>query len=271
MNEVLLAMAVHDLQDSGRTELTDRTLQSLLKTVDFNRHKLFIVDNASCEETKVIFKKFSKEFTQKFNPSNLTIIWNEENYGTAKAVNKAWLHRQPGQHCIKMDNDVEYHYEGWVDVMVECAARESRLGIIGLKRKDCWEFPLRSDGVEHADPNLRSQLFMLPHQPGERWLFVEAVNHVIGTCQLYTSTLLDNIGYLYQPSLYGWDDVLAAQRSHLAGFWNVFVPWIEIDHIDPGGTLYTNWKHDEAGHALEELHRIQNAYTDGTRPIYESA
>jgi len=269
MKEVLMAVAVHELEDSGRTALTDRTLQSLLNTVDFNRHKLYIIDNASCEATHAIFKKFAKEFTQKFNPSNLTIIWNEENLGTAKAINKAWIHRQPGQHCIKMDNDVEYHQSGWVDLMVECAEREPKLGIIGLKRKDCWEHALMSDGTEHKDPSLRSKLFMLPHQPGEKWLIVEAVNHVMGTCQLYTSALLDKIGYLYQPSLYGWDDVLAAQRSHLAGFWNVFIPSVEIDHIDPGGTLYQNWKERHAGEAIKELHEVQTGYANGTRPIYE--
>ena len=263
MKEVLIAIAVHDLKDSGRTELTDRTLQSLLETVNFNRHKLFIVDNASCEETHAIFKKFSHEFTQRFNPSNLTIIWNEENYGTAKAINKAWLYRQPGQHCIKMDNDVVIHQKGWVDLMVECAERMPQLGQIGLKRKDCWEYPT------HPDAGLRSQLFMLPHQPGEKWLVVEAVNHVIGTCVLHTSTLLDKVGYLYQPTVYGWDDVLMSHRSHLAGMWNVFIPSVEIDHIDPGGTSYQTWKEDSARKDHDEMKRVQQAYVDGTRPIYE--
>lgn len=262
IDSVLMAVAVHDLKDSGRTELTDRCLQSLLKTVDFNKHKLYIIDNASCEETQAIFKKFSHDFTAKFNPSNLTIIFNDENYGTARAINKAWIYRDSGQHCIKMDNDVEYNQVGWVEEMVACAKREPKLGIIGLKRKDCWE------NTWHADPNLRSALIMLPHEPGEKWLIVEAVNHVMGTCQLYTSSLLDKIGYLYQPSLYGWDDVLAAQRSHLAGFWNVFIPYVDIDHIDPGGTLYTQWKLQECS-VRDELDKIQRDYADGTRPIYE--
>jgi len=263
MKSVLLAMAVHDLKDSGRTELTDRCLRSLLNTVNFNVHKLFIIDNASCEATHTVYKKFSHEFTQKFNPSNLTILFNEENYGTAKAINKAWIYREPGQHCIKMDNDVEYNCTGWVEEMVACIEREPKIGICGLKRKDCWEYPT------HSDPNLRSQLIMLPHVPGEKWLVVEAVNHVIGTCQMYSSALLDKIGYLYQPSLYGWDDVLAAQRSHLAGFWNVFIPTFDIDHIDPGGTPYTGWKHQESGAVMQELERVQKAYADGSRPIYE--
>jgi GT2 family glycosyltransferase len=263
MKEVLIAMAVHDLKDSGRTQLTDRTLKSLLQTVDFNRHQLYIVDNASCEETHAIFKKFSHEFTTRFNPSNLTILWNEENYGTAKAVNKAWFHRKPGQHCVKIDNDVEIHQSGWVDLMMECADRSPQLGQIGLKRKDCWEYPT------HPDAGLRSQLMMLPHAPGETWLVVEAVNHVMGTCVLHTSALLDKVGYLYQPSLYGWDDVLMSQRSHLAGFWNVFIPSVPIDHIDPGGTNYQDWKQATAGKDMSEMERLQKAYADGSRSIYE--
>ncbi len=265
MKDVLIAMAVHDLIDSGRTGLTDRTLQSLLKTVDFNRHKLYIIDNASCEATHAIYKKFAHEFTQKFNPSNLTIIWNEENLGTAKAINKAWTYRLPGQHCIKMDNDVEIHQIGWVDLMVECAERHAELGQIGLKRKDCWEHP------GHTDPNLRSVLVMLPHTPGEKWLTVEAVNHVMGTCVLHTSNLLDKVGYLYQPSLYGWDDVLMSYRSHLAGFWNVFIPSVEIDHIDPGGTQYQDWKQQRAGLDMSEMERLQKAYADGSRSLFEQA
>jgi predicted RecA/RadA family phage recombinase len=63
-----------------------------------------------------------------------------------------------------------------------------------LKRKDCWEHP------EHEQPDLRSTLFMLPHQSGERWIVGERVFHVMGTCQMYNSAFLDKIGYLYQPS-----------------------------------------------------------------------
>jgi hypothetical protein len=109
---------------------------------------------------------------------------------------------------------------------------------------------------------------MLPHKPGEKWIVGEIVNHVMGTCQGYSPTLLDKIGYLYQPRLYGFDDALAAARCKVAGFLSVFLPHIEIDHIDPGDTAYQGWKEKVAGEDMAEYNRIVNGYFDGSIPIY---
>lgn len=256
MKEVLIAIAVHDTIDNKRTELTKRTIYNLIEQKVHHKHRIIVIDNGSCADTVL--------FLRSFEGQQIEVIWNEENIGTAKAINKAWIQRKPGQHCIKMDNDVIVNTPGWVEFMVECAEREPKLGQIGLKRKDCWEYPT------HPDPNLRSKLIMLPHMPGEKWLVCEAVNHVIGTCVLHTSALLDAVGFLYQPSLYGWDDVLMSQRSHLAGFWNVHIPWIDIDHIDPGDTAYAReWKPREAGKEMETLNMLQKQYASGQRPIFE--
>lgn len=260
----LIAMAVHDLQGSGRTELTEKTIDSLFETVDFKKHRLFIIDNGSCEETQRVLEAAMWQYNLNGWPGeNFTLIKNSENIGTARAINKAWKHRKPGEHAIKMDNDVVIHQSGWVEAMEEAIERQPKLGQVGLKRKDCWEYPT------HPDAGLRSQLIMLPHVPGEKWLVVEAVNHVIGTCVMHSSALLDKVGFMYQPTLYGWDDVLMSQRSHLAGFWNAFLPHIHIDHIDPGGTDYQKWKEGDARQGMDELDKIQKAYIDGTRPIYE--
>ena len=113
-----------------------------------------------------------------------------------------------------MDNDVVIHQAGWVEKLEACIERDPQIGIIGLKRKDCIESPDRTDFY-------KSELMMLPHIPGEEWLIVEKVNHVMGTCQMYNSKLIDRIGGLYQmDGLYGFDDSLAAVRCKLAGFYN---------------------------------------------------
>jgi GT2 family glycosyltransferase len=252
----LIAMAVHDTEENGRSGLTEQTLFSLFENTDWNRHRLIIVDNNSCAKTKELYQHIIQHNMAE------KIIFNSENLGTAEAINRAWIFRKPGENCIKMDNDVIIKEDGrWIDDMEEAIRREPKIGQVGLKRKDLWESPERTDFY-------KSELIMLPHQPGERWMVVEKVNHVMGTCQMYSSALLDKIGYLYQPRLYGFDDSLASVRSHLAGFISVFLPHIEIDHIDPGGTPYQTWKENHAGEQWQEYHKVLREYREGTRPIY---
>lgn len=253
----LISMCCYDTGANQRAPLIRQTLESLLRTVDFARHRIIIVVNASTEESAGHIADFLKQAGP-----NADVIWLSENVGTARGINKAWLTRQEGEHAIKMDDDVVIHRAGWVDEMEEAISRDSGIGIIGLKRKDCWETPW------HADPFYRSSIFMLPHQPGQRWIIVERVHHVMGTCQMYSSALLDKIGYMYQPGLYGWDDVLAAARSEAAGFYNCFLPHYEIEHIDPGATPYQGWKGERATADRPNLDQLREDYRTGRVPIW---
>lgn len=258
----IIAMCVYDTVENKRTEYTRQTLLSLLKTVNFNKHRLIIVDNGSCKETKDFLNMgFIKAFAFGAGAS-ISIITSDTNLGTAEGINLAWKYRKSGEHAIKMDNDVIIHQKDWADDLEEAIRRDARIGIVGLKRKDCWENP------SHKDEFYRSELYMLPHQPGEKWMIGEKVNHVMGTCQMYSSALLDKIGYLQQPNLYGFDDSWAAVRCKLAGFINVFLPYINIDHIDAGDTPYQSWKEQHAGACWTEYHETIAAWKSGVKSIY---
>lgn len=262
----LLSIAIFDQEGSGRTELTKKTLQNLLETVDFNRHRLFLIDNASCFETKDVIAKFAGNFhsTGAYPMEQLEVITNDENVGTANAVNQGLRQRREGEHCIKMDNDVVIYQQHWVDEMERAIDLEPKIGILGLKRKDLGEFP------QAKNEHFQTVLTMLPHVHGQPWVVFEAVKHgVMGTCTMFNWRLLDKIGYLYQPTLYGWDDGLISTRSKLAGFINGFLPHIEIDHIDPGGTEYTEWKAQRATEAARLAGELNREYVEGIRPIYE--
>ncbi len=258
-------MAIFDQDGSGRSELTEKTLECLLNTVDFNTHKLVLIDNDSCIKTKTILAKFAGHFSAigEYNQDHLTIISNEENIGTARAINQGIKMREPDQFVLKMDNDIIINSINWIEEMEEALRRNPMIGILGLKRKDLIETPW------NPDINWRSELIMLPHKPGETWMVFEKVKGVMGTCTLYNHALLDKVGYLYQPSLYGYDDSLISGRSGLAGFINGFLPHINIDHIDPGGTFYQKWKEDEAGLRASEAQKIMGQYISGERDIYE--
>ena len=255
----LIAIAVYDTNENKRTELTERTLESLKITVDRRRHRVIVVDNISCDATKKLLDKFRNRCK-----ACEEVITLPENIGTAKAINKAWQLRKPGEHAVKMDNDVVIHTVHWCDILEEIVTREPQVGIAGLKRTDCIETPW------HEMPWYRSELLMLPHKLGQRWLIVEKVHHVMGTCQLYSDALLNKIGYLYQMGeLYGFDDALASVRAHKAGFITVHYPHILIDHIDPGGDdPYTKWKQDVSSMAMGRYNAERKAIELGYKPVY---
>lgn len=254
----LIAMAVYDTEENQRTEMTARTLDCLMQTVDREKHRIFIIDNNSCKATKNLLSEFVHD------PDwGVTVLTMEENIGTARAINQAWKHREPGEHCIKMDNDVIIHSRNWLEQMEEVLTLRPEVGILGLKRKDCWENP------GHQNPDYKSEL-MFAGPLGTRWITIESVKHVIGTCQLYNSALLDKIGFLCQPGLYGYDDVIASHRSKIAGFLNCFLPGIEIDHIDPGQTPYQGWKEREAAADDPISRQWVKEYYSGKKDIYQA-
>jgi GT2 family glycosyltransferase len=248
----LIAMAVHDTEENGRSKYTKETLDSLANTVDREEHRIIIVNNNSCEETKKLLVKYHSWM-------NIEIITNNENVGTAKAINQAWSLRQPNEVVVKMDNDVVINSYGWIEDM-ETAMRLENYGIVGLKRKDLIQHP-------NAKDNWKTELKMLPHQKGEPWLIVEESEDIMGTVQMFNPNLINKMGGLMQAGVYGFDDTLACIRAKLLGYKLAFLPHIDIDHIDLGGDAYTEWKRKYAGDRMKEFYEIKQGLINGTIPI----
>ena len=243
-------MAVHDTEENGRSKYTWQTLESLVETVDFNEHKIIVIDNNSCEETKNILKEYE---------SFIKIITNTENIGTAKAINQAWAMRKPNETVIKMDNDVVINNYGWVEDM-ELAMKLGNYGILGLKRKDLLQSPT-------SESMWKTELKMLPHIKGEQWIIVEESEDIMGTVQMFHPSLIDKMGGLMQAGVYGFDDTLACIRAKLLGYKLAFLPHIDIDHIDKGGDAYSEWKRKYAGEKMNEFYKIKEGLINGTIPI----
>jgi len=250
-------MAVYSTEENNKDKCLEETLSSLRRTVNFYKHRLMLSVNSQTSKTKNIIDHFSGMVDE--------VIYNDGNIGTAKAINKVWALRNSKEHCIKMDDDIVINNQCWLDELENAIDKDPLIGQIGLKRKDCWEYP----GHENAD--FKSELIMLPHTGGHEWQIVEKVKHVIGSCVLHNYALLDKIGYLYQPSLYGYDDVIMSHRTHLAGFYSCFLPHINIDHIDDGQTPYQDWKHKHSGEVTQQVIILVHEMYNGTKPIYYEA
>lgn len=252
----LIAMAVFSTDENGKDEYLEKTLQSLKETVDFTKHRLILSVNAHTIRTKKALEYFA--------PQIHLVIWNNSNIGTAEAINKAWFFRKAGEHAVKMDDDVVIHHPDWLYLMEESIRRDPTIGQIGLKRRDCWEC------TDHENVFYRSKLIQLPHKAGEKWITVEQVSHVMGTCVMHSAALLAKVGYLWQPGQYGFDDSFMSLRSKLSGFKNVFLTGVDIEHIDRGDTSFQKWKEQHASAHWQQYHQAHQEYMTGKRCLHYS-
>lgn len=251
----LICMAVHDTEENKRSKYTAETLQSLCETVDLEKHFLFISDNNSCLRTQDIYEFLPNHLTDKAK-THLIIVKNKTNLGTAGAINLGIKLREKNQVIIKIDNDCVVHEKGWVEKLEEVFNLDPTIGIAGLKRDDIPQNP------NHPDPEARTILEQLGEQT------IEICPDIMGTCTAFNPLLLDKIGYMNQPSVYGFDDVLISVRSIAAGFRNCFFPDIKITHLDEGGDAYCDWKKREAGVYLQEVSHLINMYKTGKLDPY---
>lgn len=257
---MLIAMAFHSL-DERRVGINAKVLRSLVGQLR-PQDRLILIDNASIPMCRTLLHSW----VDTGNITQISLIENTNNVGTADAINMAWSRRFQHEICVKMDDDVIIHQPNWIELLEEVFSRDPKIGICGLKRRDLEERP------GHEKVFYRSVLRMLPHRKGERWLAVEDVLHVMGTCQAYNPSLLDAIGGLYQMqdqgNVYGFDDALASVRSAKAGFKTCFLVGVDIDHIDPGGDTYTQWKVDESRKWQGRYQQVAREIQSGTRSIF---
>lgn len=246
-------MVVYSTVQNGKDEYLEQTLESLSKTVDFTKHRLILSINGKTDKTIQIFLKYKDIISR--------IIENNGNIGTAEAINQAWRFRMPNEHCIKIDDDVIIHQSGWVELMCDIARNNPKIGQIGLKRPDLLESP------DNPNPAYRS-VMIEGKLDDDKKITLEKCPHIMGTCVMHTTQLLKEIGYMWQPRLYGFDDSFTSLRSTIAGLWNVFIPDIKIDHIDRGGTDFTVWKQKHSSDCWDEYHKAHKDYMLGNKDIY---
>ena len=255
MKRILIAIAVYDTEQNDRTKYTKETYASLLETVDFETTQVVFINNASCKETV--------DFLKLIETPDITVLHNDTNLGTAEAINLGWRHFSEIPYKVKLDNDVVFHTDRWADLMADVMDKMPEIGILGVKRKDLpnsptsKEYPTVIDNIQN-DPKIL----------GNPSNIIEYCDDIIGTGLMFNPQLLSLVGYLWQPGVYGFDDVIICHKSRILDFKNAFYPYIDIDHIDDGKNPFTDWKKRYAGMYLSKIEGIIDDYIEGKRPLY---
>lgn len=237
-------MPIHDTEENGRFQYT-KTATSLLAATGFR--KVIFVLNGCCKQSSEHVKCLQ------ILHERITVISLSENIGTAQAVNAGLTLREPGEHAIKIDNDVTILDHHWKEVMQQVLDNPN-IGVACLKRKDLQDRP--------GHPDFPTTLGLIGGGT-ERWTAIELCPVQMGTVMGVSGKLLDKVNNFYQPGLYGFDDYDMCLRSTLSGYTNCYIPCIDIDHLDTGGTEYTNWKVKTAGEGWEQMQERARFYENG--------
>lgn len=257
---MLIAMPVWDTLDNGRTVLTQKVIPQLLSTMTED-DRLVVYDNGSCDETT--------GFIISNTDRRMNYILGSRNIGIAAAVNEVWRNYAKATDVVcKIDNDCFIHDKGWTTLVEYVFKKQPDIGILGLKRKDLEERP------DHNVGFYKSNLSFVKRNNGDRWIPLEEVKHVMGTCYCFNPVARHRIGYLMQPNtVYGFDDSLSSARVKSLGFKTCFLPQVEIDHLDinfdsDNFTVYTKWKQDQAALGMKVYNQMAKDIKSGKLDIY---
>lgn len=252
----LLAMCIYCTETNGRLKYTKQCLGSLKETVDWDNNEIVIIDQNSIAEAKDEIAKFVNEVGK-----NVTVISLAQNIGTARGINEAIKLRE-GRHVIKIDDDIVWEEAGWVEKLEHVVDVMPGIGAIGLKRLDLIE------ATYHPDTNFRSVIHTVPHNPGEHWMYVEEVKHLMGSCCMYTAESLKYINALWQPSNYGFDDSIYSAKNKKLGLANCFLLGPVIHHVDDGSNSYTQEKQKDVSEQWAEYERVGKGILSGEIPVW---
>jgi len=171
------------------------------------------------------------------------VFLSQENIGCPRALN-AILHswRRPGQHFIKVDNDVVLETPDWVIKLVAFLEEHPDVALASA-----WYDELK-DESQHGR-------FKAKH---DGWF---ETFPIVGHCAIHRGSFLDRTGYfdvLAPDHLYGFEDVLMAHRAAAMKLKCAVVPEVRLTNIQRHSSLDTG-EHDGEG-TREHVERLRPEY-----------
>lgn len=223
----------------NRKDLTLRTLHGLQEMGAFEQAEVVIWDNASADGTFEMLQGMA--YLGQLDGER---IWSHlENIGCPQALN--WIlacWRKPGQHFIKVDNDVVLQTLGWVDTLCTFFDAHPDVVLAGPWYEELLTANQGRIVADHGD-----------------WL---EVFPIIGHCVAHRGAFLDQAGFfdvLADDHLYGFEDNLMAHRAGAAGYKCAVLKTVTLQNIQRHSSL------DHETHTSER----REAHVCRLRPEYE--
>ena len=199
----------------NRLESTKLALASLQATTGPDELELQIVDNGSTDGT-----------VEWFGTQDFSVDCLEENVGCPQALNRVlekW--RKPGQHVIKLDNDVEILTPGWLPIWLDFLNNVPNVAMIGGFHR----------GMKEAVTTVLAY----------DYLRIASMGNFV----LYSGAFMDHVGYfdvLAPNHLYGFEDNIMVAKAYALRWLLVVLKEVQWEHRQSSwGPSYDKRKHIE--------------------------
>jgi len=194
----------------NREQETLATLNSLAATGALTEAEVLVWDNGSTDGTQEALLQ-----AVEFGTLQRDQLWlSPENFGCPKALNAIlWARRKPGQHFIKVDNDVELITPHWVRQLCAFLDDHPDVAMASPWYREMGDAPGR----------------VVRTFPG--WI---EVFPVVGHTVIHQGRFLDETGYfdvLGPDHLYGFEDNLMCHRAGAAGLKCAVVRGVELKNL----------------------------------------
>lgn len=208
-------------------------VQSIYDTIEDMEFEIFVVDNASTDDSAAMVRDcFPK----------VQLIENAENVGFARANNQA-VQQSVGRYILLLNSDA-YVVKNAVEQMMRVMDARGDVGIVGVDlispngdpQLDHGSFPTLTSEIGSLLGLDKFHLYFPRHfAPGR---FVET-GWVSGACLMARRQMLEQIGLLDEGFFMFSEEVELCRRSRAAGWKVVHLPSARAVHVGGGSTGLT--------------------------------
>lgn len=206
----------------NRWEYTEDCIPNIRETAsDSIPFTITVVDNGSSDGTPEKLKKFLDDGII----DHLVLL--KKNIGVAKAQNIGWLLQPKAQFYGKIDNDVLFRKNGWLDDIMTIFNHTKKIGALGYQCSgDSTTYPtVRENGVYYNEKN----------------------GNIGGACFFVPKKISDELGHWNEGyGKYGEEDADYGMRITVSGYKNCYmVDRNVMTHLPEQDAEYRKFKDDE--------------------------
>ena len=228
----------------NRLDLTKQCIPNVRKTASSNiPYQITVVDNGSTDGSR----EYLKELLNQGIINHLILL--KENIGVSKGSNLAWKSFDDIEIFAKIDNDVVFNKENWLDDIVHVLDNAPEIGALGYNCEGKNMYPV----VDNQKVSYR-------HKGG----------NIGGACHFIPLHVKEKLGYWNEGfDLYGEEDADYGMRIIFSGLRNAYmVDETVMDHLPEPQNEYTAFKAKQRHDNFCGLwDRIMGEYRDGRRPL----
>lgn len=218
----------------NKAEYTFQCLRALMSEIDFNKHEIIIINNASTDETSRLLSLFSNK---------IRVINNSGNEGFVIACNQgAKLAR--GRFLVFLNNDTLVQSK-WLDHLLETIESDDSIGAVGSMLLYPNGRIQEAGGIVWRDGN--AYLYGHSGHMGDyRYNYAREVDYCSGASLLVRKDLFESVGGFdlrYAPAYYEDTDLCMNVRA--SGYKVIYQPLSKVVHyegITAGVNLQSGFK-----------------------------